>query len=111
MLADLWACSMPTCDLDYRTSDVIPRGCCVPARKLRESDTLLLSAVMGRRSSEEYATATGVLAGHSGALRRQAEDLMIPGAARARLWPRESGLDLNCFATQRYTWELGGAAS
>ena len=47
MLADLWACSMPTCDLDYRTSDVIPRGCCVPARKLRESDTLLLSAVMG----------------------------------------------------------------
>ena len=46
---------------------------------------------MGRRSSEEYAAAPGVLAGHSGALRRPADDLRtIPGAAGAHTPHSES---------------------
>ena len=53
---------------------------------------------MGRRSSEEHAAATGVLAGHSGALRCPADDLMIPGAAGAsvpRIGPRPQSLRLS----------------
>ena len=33
-----------SCDLDYRISDVIPPGCCVPARKRDAWPTLLISA-------------------------------------------------------------------
>ena len=54
--------------------------------------------LMGRRSSEEYAAAPGVLTGHSGALRSPADDLMIPGAAGAsipRIGPRPQSLRLS----------------
>ena len=56
---------------------------------------------MGRRSSEEFAAATGVLAGHSGALpssepsrRDLPQDDPRSSGMRVRL-SRESGLDLN----------------
>ena len=71
---------------------------------------LYFPRLMGRRSSEEFAAATGVLTGHSGALRSPADDLMIPaprsrGEQRARL-SRESGLDLNRFDSVTH---LGGS--
>ena len=59
---------------------------------------LLSSQRMGRRSSEEYAAATGVLTGHTGSLRRPEVDLMILGAAGAsvpRIGPRPQLLRLS----------------